>query len=156
MAWTPDNPALYENIDDLFENQSFSKSLSYVDESMYPGEVWQVTISASEENSTINIADDTISGYYSGAFPGFSLYYQKTDNSYATITKWDDLTDTKEIISFRPSSVQTKLFTYTATAISDLTQTEVTQDFTILLTNSWDVGRANLIAAVAETVARKS
>ena len=150
MAWTPSTTTLYV-IDQLNEFVNFTQSISYVDLVELPEETWEVTISASEINETVSTTGNTIQGFYSNTFDGFSITYLEKTGSYNTVVNWDDISNAKELVSYRPSMQQIKTYTYTATAISNLTETVVTQDYTIVVTNNWDTGKDNLKSAIAET-----
>jgi hypothetical protein len=150
MAWSPSTTTLYV-IDELNEFVNFTQTISYEDLVELPDETWEVTISASEVNETVSTVGDTIQGFYSNTFDGFSITYLEKTGSYNTVVNWDNISNAKEIVAYRPSTQQTKTYTYTATATSNLTETVVTQDYTIVVTNNWDIGKANLQSAVAET-----
>jgi hypothetical protein len=150
MAWSPSTTTLYV-IDQLNEFVNFTQTISYEDLVEFPDETWEVEISASEVNETVSTVGDTIQGFYSNTFDGFSITYLEKTGSYSTVVNWDNISNAKEIVAYRPSTQQTKTYTYTATATSDLTETVVTQNYTIVVTNNWDIGKANLQSAVAET-----
>lgn len=150
MAWTPSTTNLYL-IDQLNEFVNFTQTISYEDLVELPDETWEVTITASEVNETVSTTGGTIQGFYSNTFDGFSITYLQKTGSYNTVVNWDGISNAKEIVAYRPSTQQTKTYTYTATATSSLTETVVTQDYTIVVTNNWDIGKVNLQSAVAET-----
>jgi hypothetical protein len=153
MAWTPSNPSLYV-IDQLNELVTFTQSISYTDATLV-GETWNISITPDQTNSTVIISGGTISGYYSNTFDGYSIKYLDKTGKYSTVVDWNNISNAKEIVDYRPAMQQTKTFTYTATATSSITNTIVTQPFTIVVTNNWTVGKNNLKAAVAQTKANR-
>jgi hypothetical protein len=150
MAWSPLNTQLYV-IDQLNELEAFTQTITYSDSIGFPTETWSISITPTEINSTVNISGGTISGYYSSTFDGYTIRYLNTSNKYSTVVDWNNIVNAKEIIGYHPSMQQTKTFTYTANATSSLTNTVVTQTYTIVVTNDWTVGRNNLKTAVANT-----
>lgn len=151
MSWNPSNTQLYV-IDQLNELVNFTQTITYEDE-LLVGETFTISISPDEVNQTVNISGGTISGYYSNTFDGYSIKYLDKTGKYNTVVDWNNISDASEIVQYHPAMQQTKTFTYTATAISSLTNTTVTQPYTIVVTNDWTVGKNNLKAAVAQTIA---
>jgi hypothetical protein len=151
MAWTPSNTQLYV-IDQLNELVNFTQTLSYTDPILVE-ETWSVSITPDQVNQTVNISGGTISGYYSNTFDGYSIKYLDKKGKYNTVVNWDTIFNASEIVTYRPAMQQTKTFTYTAVATSSITNTTVTQPYTIVVTNNWTVGKNNLKAAVAKTIA---
>jgi hypothetical protein len=151
MPWTPSNTQLY-TIDQLNELVNFTQTISYTD-ALLVGETFNVSITPDQVNQTVNVSGATISGYYSNTFDGYSIKYLDKTGKYNTVVDWDNISDASEIVTYRPAMQQTKTFTYTATATSSLTNTTVTQPYTIVVTNNWTVGKNNLKAAVAKTIA---
>ena len=150
MPWSPSNTQLY-SIDQLNELVNFTQSITYTDP-LLVGETFSVTISPDELNQTVSVSGGTISGYYSNTFDGYSIKYLDKTGKYNTVVDWNNISNAGEIVSYRPAMQQTKTFTYTATAKSSLTNTTVTQPYTIVVTNNWTVGKNNLKAAVAKTI----
>jgi hypothetical protein len=150
MAWSPTDTQLYV-IDQLNENVSFTKTITYSDLVGYPTETWTISIVPDQTNATVSISGGTISGYYSNTFDAYSVKYLDKTGNYNTVTNWNNISNAKEIVDYRPAMQQTKTFTYTATARSNLTNTTVTQPYTIVVTNNWTTGKNNLQAAIALT-----
>lgn len=151
MSWTPSNTQLYV-IDQLNELVNFTQTITY-DDPLLVGETWSISITPDIVNSTVNISEGTISGYYSNTFDGYNIKYLDKTGKYNTVVDWNNISNASEIVDYHPAMQQTKTFTYTATATSNLTNTTVTQPYTIVVTNDWTVGKNNLKAAVAKTIA---
>jgi hypothetical protein len=151
MAWNyePSIPIYDERALDVFQN--FSVSLSY------SGTVaWSVSVTpAKNPSSTVSVSGSTISGYYNGEHHGgSSITYMKEDETYYTVTDWDNVVDAHEITRFDPPLEQYVEHTYTATATPPPEETEgseTTATFTIYSTFDWDAGKNALIAAIADT-----
>lgn len=151
MSWTPSNTQLYV-IDQLNELVNFTQTITY-DDPLLVEETWSISITPDIVNSTVNISEGTISGYYSNTFDGYNIKYLDKTGKYNTVVDWNNISNASEIVDYHPAMQQTKTFTYTATATSNLTNTTVTQPYTIVVTNDWTVGKNNLKAAVAKTIA---
>lgn len=161
MAFSPSSSALITIDDNLFETQSFSKTISYVGDLItYPSATWTVSITPSELYPNVSVTNDTISGYFTGVFPGVTIQYLDDNLEYKTVTSWGDVVNAKEIIRFTPSTLQSRTITYTAVATRYDTPSgpgvvEETMPYTIVVCNNWSTGQALLKAAVQATIARR-
>jgi hypothetical protein len=75
----------------------------------------------------------------------------KKTKTYNTVEDWNDIINAKEIVSYQPALIQTKLYTYTVTATSSVTSMTASLDYTITVTNNWTAGKNRLKAAIAQT-----
>jgi len=141
MPWDP----ILTNLNTLDEFKNLSHTIRYFEEfgvapaltqTYYP-----VTITAVVDNSTINIAGDTISGYYSDAFDN-DIYYRNKDDTFTTVKKFEQINNNNlyGIYHYDADENRTRVYSYIATASTGATQT-----YTITVTNNWTNGRNNLI-----------
>ena len=129
------------NLNTLDEFKNLVHKITYVG---YLGSVatyYPVTITAIEENSTINVSEDTISGYYSDAFDN-DIHYRNKDDTFTTVNKFEDInteTNYDGIYHYDADENRTKIYNYVATANSE------TKNYTITVTNNWTNGRNQLV-----------
>lgn len=161
MPFSPSSPELITIDDNLFETQQFSKTISYTGDILtYPTATWTVSITPSEVYPNVVVTNNSISGYYSGVFPGASIQYLDDNLEYKTVYSWADVVNAKEIIRYSPSTSQSRTITYTAVATRYDTPggqgiIEETMPFTIVVCNNWSTGQALLKAAVKATIDRR-
>ena len=152
MAWTPANTSL-KVIDELFVYTNYSQTFSYVDD-LDPTTNYSVTkIVADKTNSLMNVGTNTISGQYDGVpHGGGSITYLTKDKTYKTVTNFNDITNSYEICSYSPPTVQTVTYTYTVTAKDQNNiGPDVTNTYTVVVTFNWDTGKTALRNAIATT-----
>lgn len=152
MAWVPANTSL-KVVDELFVYTNYTQQFSYTDD-LEPLSNYVVTgIVADKSNSLMNIGTDTISGQYDGVpHGGTSITYLKKDKTYKTVTNFNDITDSYEICSYTPPTVQTVTYTYTVTAKDQNNiGPDVTNVYTVVVTFNWDSGKSALLNAIATT-----
>lgn len=161
MPFSPSTSELYTIDDNLFEMQEFSVSISYTGDLItYPTATWSVSITPQETFPHVNVTNNSISGYYSGVFSGFSVKYLTDNLEYKTVYSWADVVDAKEIISYSPPTSQSKTLTYTAVATrydvpGQPGVVEETIPYTIVVCNNWTTGQTLLKAAVKATIDRR-
>lgn len=126
----------------LDELKNLSFTITYVDAL---GESFPVTVEALTPNSTVAVSGNSIAGYYSDAFT-YSVAYKKTDNTYATVSKFQQVESDKvyELYSYTPNTTQSTTYTYVARAYSGSTVI-ATQEYTVVVTNNWSFGRNQLV-----------
>lgn len=128
------------NLNTLDEFKNLSHTIRYYG---YVGSAvtyYPVTIMALDENSTINVDGDTISGYYSDAFDS-TIHYRNKDDTFTTVDKFKDInTDTLYgIHHYDADENRTKVYSYLAQANAD------EKLYTITVTNNWTNGRNQLL-----------
>jgi hypothetical protein len=149
MPWEPETT----NLNTLDEFKNLSHTIRYYG---YLGSVanyYPVTIEAVEENSTINVSDDTISGFYSDAFDN-EIHYRNKDDTFTTVNKFEQIDTDKNydgIYHYNADMNRTKIFNYIASSNGE------TKNYTITVTNNWTNGRNQLVkfnnpSAYQETV----
>ncbi len=139
MAWTPSST----DLGSVNENVSISHTVTYVDDATMTS--YPVTITATETNpNTITISGDTLSGYYQDSFNN-TITYRTPEGTFPVVTKFNqiDLNKLDEMISYKASTVTSRVFTYTATA-KDGATTVATQTYTKTVTNDWTSGKTSL------------
>lgn len=149
MAWTPSTSILYDQAE-LYEFQNINVQISYTDP-LQPTETWTCTITPSEVKPTISTSNSAIVGFYSNSFDGYSIQFLDKDNMMQTVSDFSSITNAREIIKYFPAMQQYKPFTYNVTATSTPSNLTATTTFTVIVTNSWDIGKNNLLAAIAAT-----
>jgi len=152
MAFSPAITLIYD-IDQLEEYVNFTQNITYEDPEL-PGEFWNISITPDITNPTVSVSGGAIGkifGYYSNAFDPYSIKYLKKTKTYNTVEDWNDIINAKEIVSYQPALIQTKLYTYTVTATSSATSMTASLDYTITVTNNWTAGKNRLKAAIAQT-----
>ena len=153
MPWEPETT----NLNTLDEFKNLSHTIRYYEmfgiapalsQTYYP-----VTIQAVDENSTINVSGDTISGFYSDAFDN-EIHYRNKDDTFTTVTKFEQIDTDKNydgVYHYDADINRTKIFNYIATSNGQ------TKNYTITVTNNWTNGRNQLVkfnnpSAYQETV----
>ena len=151
MAWTPSNSAL-KTVDQLYVYTSYSQTFSYSDPD--PLTSYAVTgIVTDKTNALMTVGTNNISGQYDATLHGgSSITYLNKDNTYNTVTNFNDITNALEICSFSAPTVQTVTYSYTVTAKdSNNIGPDVQKTYTVVSTFNWDAGKTALKAAVAQT-----
>ena len=158
MAWTP----TLTNLGSVNETVSISHTITYEEEdpatltmTSYP-----VTITAVETNpNTISISGNIISGYYQDSFNN-TIKYRTPEGTFPVVTKFNqiDLNKLDQMISYKASTVTTKIFSYLAEAIDNnpLSPTYLdviaSQTYTKTVTNDWTSGKISLQTYVGYTL----
>lgn len=154
MAWTPSST----DLGSVNENVSISHTITYVDDmtmTSYP-----VTITETETNpNTITISGDTLSGYYQDSFNN-TITYRTPEGTFPVVTKFNqiDLNKLDQMISYKASTLRTKVFSYLAEAIDDnpLSPTYLdviaSETYTKTVTNDWTSGKISLQTYVGYTL----
>ena len=146
MAWTPSET----DLGSVNENVNISHTFTYVDDgdmTEYP-----VTVTAVETNPvTISVSGDSITGYYTDSFDN-TITYRTESGEFPVVSKFSeiDLTQLDQMISYKASTVLSKIFTYTATA-KDGDTVVASQTYTKTVTNDWTEGKTNLQTFVGYT-----
>ena len=146
MAWTPSET----DLGSVNENVNISHTFTYVDDgdmTEYP-----VTVTAVETNPvTISVSGDSITGYYTDSFDN-TITYRTESGDFPVVSKFSeiDLTELDQMISYKASTVLSKIFTYTATA-KDGDTVVASQTYTKTVTNDWTEGKTNLQTFVGYT-----
>jgi hypothetical protein len=151
MPWTPSNTAL-KVVDELPVYTSYSQTFSYVD----PDELTSYTVTgivADKTNALMTVGTNNISGQYDAEpHGGSSITYLTKDKTYNTVTNFNDITNSYEICSYTAPTIQTVTYSYTVTAKDDNNVgPDVVQTYTVVATFNWDVGKAALLNAIAQT-----
>lgn len=119
---------------------------------------YPVRVTAQEVASTVDVTDDTISGYYKGIFND-TLVTRDFNNNFTTLTTltggeggvFDKVNrDTlHEVISFKADTTRSRTFHYLAEAMDGETVI-ASQEYTILAQDrNWTPGKNNLKELVA-------
>lgn len=139
MAWTPSESVL----NTLDENVFFSTSIEYVDD--LTSVTYPVTITSSETNTGVNILNNNISGSYLDIFPLY-IMYRTPEGELPVVNRFSDINISKlhEMVSYRNTGAQTKVFTYTAEA-KDGSTVIATNVYTITVNNNFDTGKNKLL-----------
>ena len=151
MPWTPSTTAL-KTVDQLPVYTSYSQTFSYVDPD--PLTDYAVTgIVTDKPNALMTVGTNSISGQYDATLHGGSIItYLTKDNTYSTVTNFNDITNAREICSFTAPTVQTITYSYTVTAEDQNNiGPDVQQTYTVVSTFNWDTGKTALKNAVAQT-----
>lgn len=136
MPFEPTNT----NLNTLDEFKNLSHTIRYYG---YVGSAvtyYPVTVTALEENTTINVEGDTISGYYSDSFE-HDIHYRNKDDTFTTVHKFEQI-DTEKlygIYHYDANENRTKIYNYLAQANGD------EQIYTVTVTNNWTNGRNQLL-----------
>ena len=151
MSWTPSNTAL-KVVDELPVYTSYSQTFSYVDPD--PLTDYAVTgIVADKTNALMTVGVNNISGQYDAEpHGGSSIIYLTKDKTYNTVTNFNDITNSYEICSYTAPTIQTVTYSYTVTAKdNNNVGPDVVQTYTVVATFNWDIGKAALLNAIAQT-----
>jgi hypothetical protein len=151
MPWTPSNTAL-KVVDELSVYTSYSQTFSYVD----PDELTSYTVTgivADKTNALMTVGTNNISGQYDAEpHGGSSITYLTKDKTYNTVTNFNDITNSYEICSYTAPTIQTVTYSYTVTAKdNNNVGPDVVQTYTVVATFNWDIGKAALLNAIAQT-----
>jgi hypothetical protein len=99
-----------------------------------------ITSNSGSSNSTINIIGNKLSGYFSNSFNDV-IYYRNINDTFTTVNSFSAIN--KEnlygLVYFFADGTRSRIYTYTATANGQ------TKEYTITVTNDWNIGRSNLI-----------
>lgn len=124
----------------------FTYTIEYVVDSIY----YDVVITPLEENPpTVQIATNTISGYYGPSFDD-TLTVRNEDNTFEAFTNnigvfnSVNLETLSEVISFKPDRIRYKVFTYNASAYSGASLVATTTYQIILDDRNWTPGKLSL------------
>jgi hypothetical protein len=147
MAWTPSEV----DLGSVNENVNISHSFTYIDDDSM--EEYPVTIIPVEINPlTIVISANSINGYYTDSFDNI-ITYRTDDGQFPVVTKFNQINLNKlyQMVSYKASTVRSKVFTYTAVA-KDGETIVATQNYTKTVTNDWTAGKTSLQTFVGYTV----
>ena len=141
--WNP----VSSDLGSVDENVQFSHTFSYEEEDPLTMTVvsYPVTITANEVNpSSISISGDTISGFYFDSFDNL-ITYRTPEGTFPVVTKFNqiDIAKLYQMISYKASTSQSRIFTYTATALNG-SEVVSTQVYTKTVTNDWTSGKNSL------------
>lgn len=106
---------------------------------------YPVVVTAITSNDTIEVENNTISGYYSDAFTN-EISYRTVDDQFVTVNKWQDIAyaiaaeSLSELYYYKADTRTRIVYSYLATASNGATQT-----YTINVDNDWTFGRNQLI-----------
>ena len=131
---------LATNLNTLDEFVNLSHVITYTG---YIGSIatsYPVTITALDENTTINVAGNNISGYYSDAFDN-TIDYRNKDDSFTTVNKFGQINEETlyGIHHYNADENRTKVYSYLAEANAEQ------QVYTVTVTNNWSNGRNQLL-----------
>lgn len=132
------------------ELKNLSHTITYVETTGASGvgggssTFYPVAITTTMPNTTINIAGDTINGYYSDAFNN-EIKYRTVDDQFVTVNKWQDIAyaiaaeSLSELYYYKADTTTRIVYNYIATANGQ------SQTYTINVDNDWTFGRNQLI-----------
>ena len=134
MPWTPASTLLLT----IDEFKNFSQSISYTSAL---GLSEPVTITALDQNDTVNVSGNTISGYFSDSFLNAQIKYRTFNDTFVDVSKFTDINTAEfdELIYFKPDPTISQTYSYLATS------TTASQTYTIVVTNNWSVGRDTML-----------
>jgi hypothetical protein len=138
------------DLGNVLENDSFSHTITYFTEE--PIEEATVVIVPLQTNpSSISILGNTVSGYYFDSFDN-TIMYRTPDGSFPVVQKFEqiDLDELYQMISYKASTVSTKIFTYRADAIIE-GEVVASQVYTKTVENNWTSGKNSLQTFVGFT-----
>ena len=141
MPWTPASTLLLT----IDEFKNFSNSITFTSAL---GVFEPVTITTTNQNNTVNITGNTISGYFSESFLNAQIEYRTFNDTFVNVSKFSDIniTDLNELIYFKPDPTISQTYSYLATS------TTSSQTYTIVVTNNWSVGRDTLLRYIASNL----
>jgi hypothetical protein len=148
MAFTPAETDLGA----VLENVEFSHTITYFTEEE-PIEELQVVVTALDENpSSILVSGNTVSGYYFDSFDN-TITYRTPDGTFPVVQKFEQINrdELDEMISYKASTVRTKIFSYRADAYLE-DELVVSQTYTKTVQNDWTTGKNYLQTFVGYTV----
>lgn len=128
------------NLNSLDEFKNLFHKITYTG---YVGSVatnYPVTVTAVETNTTVNVSDDTISGYYSDSFD-HDIHYRNKDDTFTTVHKFEQIDEEAMhgIYHYNADENRTKVYSYIASANGEQ------KTYTITVTNNWSSGRNQLL-----------
>jgi hypothetical protein len=135
MPFLPENTLL--NTLDEFIN--LSHSITYKSDDLIPIS-YPVTITALDDNETITVSGNTISGFYSDSFENF-IHYRNKDDTFTTVNKFNNINITNLYGIHHYQADLTRSFTYRYLAQAN----GESQEYRIVVTNNWTRGRNELI-----------
>lgn len=135
----PFEPAV-TNLNTLDELKNLSHTITYTGYVGSTATSYPVTVTPVEENSTITVSQNTISGYYTDSFNN-SIHYRNKDDTFTTVNKFSEInnTDLYGIDHYNADENRTKVYSYLAEANSEQ------KLYTITVTNNWNSGRTQLL-----------
>ena len=97
MPWTPASTLLLT----IDEFKNFSNSITYTS---LLGLSEPVTITALDQNDTVTVAGNTISGYFSDSFLNAQIQYRTFNDTFVDVSKFTDINTAEfdELIYFKP------------------------------------------------------
>lgn len=146
MAWVP-SETLLTTID---ENNNLSFSISYVEDST--GTPAVVTVAPITQHPTIQIANNTISGYFSDSF-NYTVNYVDDKGTDYTVSRFSEIDPFKpyKLYKYSPNATNSITYNYVATARDSITNTVIaTQPYSIVVTQNWTSNK-NLLKRYVNT-----
>lgn len=127
---------------------SISYQVTYTDEFLGS---FPVTLTALDENPTIVVEGNTVSGFYSDSFNN-SIDCRMKDHSIKTLNKFTEFNpfDVLELIHYRPDMNRSVTYRYLAEANSQ------SQIYEVIVTNNWTYGRDNMLIFMDEIINARS
>lgn len=147
MAFTPSET----DLGTVTENVSFSHTITYLTEEDPIEEATVVVVALEDNPSSINVFGNTLSGYYFDSFDN-SITYRTPAGTFPVVEKFEqiDRDNLYQMISYKASTVRTKVFTYRADAIID-DEVVASQVYTKTVQNDWTNGKNSLQTFVGYT-----
>ncbi|UTS51993.1 hypothetical protein [Synechococcus phage BUCT-ZZ01] len=148
--WTPEDSFLGQ----VKELEPFTFSITYVEleppspDPEFEEEIFTVSLSIEESQTTVVIDQDTISGNFQEVFQ-YTLDYRTSDDQFITKNKFSELPSGGNLYKYTADSRRTKDFFINATATGSL-GTIINKQYYITVENDWDIALNLLIAKVAE------
>lgn len=144
MPWDP-IPTLLLTTDEI---KNFSRSITYTTDLGFDETVTITPLTISDENATVDIFENTISGYFSDSFPNTQIQYRTLNDTFVNVTRFVDIniSELSEMIYYKPDPTISKTYSYLATSETS------SQTYTIIVMNNWSVGRDTLIRFVGLTL----
>jgi len=105
---------------------------------------YPVIVTAVVPNTTINVSNNIISGYYTDCFDN-EISYRTVDDRFITVSRWQDIAyaiaaeSLSELYYYKADTTTRIVYNYTATANGN------SQTYTINVDNDWTNGRNQLI-----------
>jgi hypothetical protein len=146
--WTPE----LEELGSITENVNFSHEITYFYGEGELGTLADVVITTNDNNSTVFVGGNSISGKYTDTFSS-GITYKAKDKSFVTVDRFSNIpiSNLEEVISFKASTEEYKVYNYTATAIVD-NVVVATKTYTKTVVNDWTSGRDSLVQFVGYTL----
>jgi hypothetical protein len=143
--WSPSSTQL----NTVNEYNNVNHTITYSETSLLGATTtYDVTVTAIDTNTTVNVAGNNISGYYSDSFVN-DIQYRTQDDQFVNVRKWADIDRSKisEVVYYKADTTTRKVYSYLATASNGATQT-----YTINVDNNWSSGRDSLLNEVNYTL----